>query len=170
LIKKKVFNKYGDYQGYEIKDKRIDNYINEKLSSKTDVTRADQEEKRKKDMEEIKKKREEDELSLYKIPEHLDIDPIKKNIDNYEKTSWLTGLVEVPLTLENKIKTIEATDSIRKFMLFKELRKKSPETLRNDSNTKRKEKEQNQKQMKKQGRIFQKEKEKQQRDNQYLEL
>uniref|UniRef100_A0A0G4HBF1 Uncharacterized protein n=1 Tax=Chromera velia CCMP2878 TaxID=1169474 RepID=A0A0G4HBF1_9ALVE len=58
------------------------------------------------------------EEALFDIPEHLRVeDETEKNA---EKMAWVTGLVEVPISVEAKLKNIEATERAKRDLLQKE--------------------------------------------------
>lgn len=82
LIKKKIFNKHSSLQAYEIRDRRMyflfkfksrDEYINDKLYMNNDNGKIVDEERRKRELDDIKRKRFEEEKELYRIPKHLDV-------------------------------------------------------------------------------------------------
>eukprot|EP00922_Rhytidocystis_sp_ex-Travisia-forbesii_P017299 GHVS01025818.1.p2 GENE.GHVS01025818.1~~GHVS01025818.1.p2 ORF type:complete len:330 (-),score=99.87 GHVS01025818.1:2044-3033(-) len=55
------------------------------------------------------------EADLYKVPLHLQF---KDNLsEEADKMNWVTGLVEVPLSLESKLRNIEATEKAKRELL-----------------------------------------------------
>ncbi len=70
----------------------------------------EKERKRKKEEEEAKEKRKEKENKIntliqeknkiFEIPKHLDLDKSKNRRDFEEKTNWVTGLAEIPISIE----------------------------------------------------------------------
>ena len=49
-----------------------------------------------------------EEKSLYEMPTHLDLDSLHTNRDIVDKpTQWVTGMMEVPLDAQSKIKNVE---------------------------------------------------------------
>ncbi|KAI5564950.1 hypothetical protein POPTR_014G110200v4 [Populus trichocarpa] len=68
------------------------------------------------DQVETELKRAEDEL--YKIPEHL---KVKKRNSEESSTQWTTGIAEVQLPIEYKLRNIEETEAAKKLLQEKRL-------------------------------------------------
>ncbi|KAL4561293.1 hypothetical protein LXL04_033457 [Taraxacum kok-saghyz] len=68
-------------------------------------------------------KRAEDEL--YKIPEHL---KVKRRNSEESSTQWTTGIAEIQLPIEFKLKNIEETEAAKKLLQEKRLMGRGPKT------------------------------------------
>lgn len=62
---------------------------------------------------EAKKRIEEEMKDLYKIPEHLDVDRMNKDRRFIDNTSWVHGLMEVPVSQDKLIKNVEEAERLR---------------------------------------------------------
>ncbi|KAJ0052940.1 hypothetical protein Pint_00732 [Pistacia integerrima] len=93
-----------------VEDPNMVNYIEQELAKRrgknVDVT----------DQVENDLKRAEDEL--YKVPEHL---KVKKRNSEESSTQWTTGIAEVQLPIEYKLKNIEETEAAKKLLQEKRL-------------------------------------------------
>ncbi|XP_044502408.1 protein COP1 SUPPRESSOR 2 isoform X2 [Mangifera indica] len=93
-----------------VEDPNMVNYIEQELAKRRgkniDVT----------DKVENDLKRAEDEL--YKVPEHL---KVKKRNSEESSTQWTTGIAEVQLPIEYKLKNIEETEAAKKLLQEKRL-------------------------------------------------
>ncbi|CRG94879.1 conserved protein, unknown function [Plasmodium gallinaceum] len=90
----------------EIEDAHVESFIRENM--KEFYEEKDEKKKKKEEQDDIVK-------DLYKISDHL---KVKSSInDNSEKLNCITGITEIPLPLEIKLKNIEETEKIkRKFL------------------------------------------------------
>ncbi|KAJ0111165.1 hypothetical protein Patl1_00750 [Pistacia atlantica] len=101
-----------------VEDPNMVNYIEQELAKRrgknVDVT----------DQVENDLKRAEDEL--YKVPEHL---KVKKRNSEESSTQWTTGIAEVQLPIEYKLKNIEETEAAKKLLQEKRLMGRSKSNL-----------------------------------------
>ncbi|KAL1220304.1 Protein COP1 SUPPRESSOR 2 [Cardamine amara subsp. amara] len=93
-----------------IEDPNMVKYIEQELAKKRGKNLDDAEEV------ENELKRVEDEL--YKIPDHL---KVKKRSSEESSTQWTTGIAEVQLPIEYKLKNIEETEAAKKLLQEKRL-------------------------------------------------
>ncbi|XP_010480882.1 PREDICTED: uncharacterized protein C9orf78 homolog [Camelina sativa] len=93
-----------------IEDPNMVKYIEQELAKKRGKNIDDAEEV------ENELKRVEDEL--YKIPDHL---KVKKRSSEESSTQWTTGIAEVQLPIEYKLKNIEETEAAKKLLQEKRL-------------------------------------------------
>ncbi|XP_010474646.1 PREDICTED: uncharacterized protein C9orf78 homolog [Camelina sativa] len=93
-----------------IEDPNMVKYIEQELAKKRGKNIDDAEEG------ENELKRVEDEL--YKIPDHL---KVKKRSSEESSTQWTTGIAEVQLPIEYKLKNIEETEAAKKLLQEKRL-------------------------------------------------
>ncbi|KAK4282644.1 hypothetical protein QN277_013998 [Acacia crassicarpa] len=93
-----------------VEDPNMVNYIEQELAKKRGrmIDKPDQ--------VESELKRAEDEL--YKIPEHL---KVKRRNSEESSTQWTTGIAEVQLPIEYKLKNIEETEAAKKLIQEKRL-------------------------------------------------
>ncbi|XP_028770943.1 protein COP1 SUPPRESSOR 2 [Neltuma alba] len=93
-----------------VEDPNMVNYIEQELAKKRGrkIDKTDQ--------VESELKRAEDEL--YKIPEHL---KVKRRNSEESSTQWTTGIAEVQLPIEYKLKNIEETEAAKKLIQEKRL-------------------------------------------------
>ncbi|XP_019441252.1 PREDICTED: uncharacterized protein C9orf78 homolog [Lupinus angustifolius] len=93
-----------------VEDPNMVRYVENELAKKTGkkLDAADQVEN--------ELKRAEDEL--YKIPEHL---KVKRRNSEESSTQWTTGIAEIQLPIEYKLKNIEETEAAKKFLQEKRL-------------------------------------------------
>ena len=82
----------------KIRENHLENYIKETLNV---------------EQQSLTKKCESFEDFLYQIPEKYKTDN-SRITEGSEKTLWLTGLVEVPLSIEHKLDNIEATEAAKR--------------------------------------------------------
>ncbi|KAF8820745.1 hypothetical protein IE077_002848 [Cardiosporidium cionae] len=100
LLDKQFTSKTDPYQIQ--KDKHLEDFIMKNLeSNKVESTEAT-----------IPRDRESE---LYQIPERLRVKDTLS--DHADKMNWVTGLVEVPISLEVKLKNIEATEKAKRNLL-----------------------------------------------------
>ncbi|KAE9611887.1 putative hepatocellular carcinoma-associated antigen 59 [Lupinus albus] len=97
-----------------VEDPNMVRYVENELAKKTGkkLDAADQVEN--------ELKRAEDEL--YKIPEHL---KVKRRNSEESSTQWTTGIAEIQLPIEYKLKNIEETEAAKKFLQEKRLMSKT---------------------------------------------
>ncbi|KAK7392160.1 hypothetical protein VNO78_20590 [Psophocarpus tetragonolobus] len=90
-----------------VEDPNMVKYIEQELAKKRGrkIDAADQVEKRAED-------------ELYKIPEHL---KVKRRNSEESSTQWTTGIAEVQLPIEYKLKNIEETEAAKKLLQEKRL-------------------------------------------------
>ncbi|CAN7038564.1 unnamed protein product [Brassica oleracea var. botrytis] len=93
-----------------IEDPNMVKYVEHELAKKRGKSLEDAEEV------ENELKRVEDEL--YKIPDHL---KVKKRSSEESSTQWTTGIAEVQLPIEYKLKNIEETEAAKKLLQEKRL-------------------------------------------------
>lgn len=93
-----------------IEDPNMVKYVEQELAKKRGKSLEDAEEV------ENELKRVEDEL--YKIPDHL---KVKKRSSEESSTQWTTGIAEVQLPIEYKLKNIEETEAAKKLLQEKRL-------------------------------------------------
>lgn len=62
-----------------------------------------------------------EERDLFTIPKHLDVDRIKEDRRLIDQTNWISGLIEVPVNQERKIRNVEAAEHLRLQQLKREL-------------------------------------------------
>lgn len=93
-----------------VEDPNMVKYVEQELAKKRgrNINKSDQVEN------DIKSAEDE----LYKIPEHL---KVKKRTSDEGSTQWTTGIAEVQLPIEYKLKNIEETEAAKKLLQEKRL-------------------------------------------------
>ncbi|TNV77462.1 hypothetical protein FGO68_gene17768 [Halteria grandinella] len=94
----------------------------------------------------------EQQKELFKIPSHLDVDRIKEDRRLIDHTNWISGLIEVQVSQERKIRNVEASENLRLQQLKKELNMDDPSTQQRPVDAFYAELSQQPKQVKKYGR------------------
>ncbi|CAN8310964.1 unnamed protein product [Cochlearia groenlandica] len=94
-----------------IEDPNMVKYIEQELAKKRGRNLDD-------DAEEVENELKRVEDELYKIPDHL---KVKKRSSEESSTQWTTGIAEVQLPLEYKLKNIEETEAAKKLLQEKRL-------------------------------------------------
>lgn len=98
-------------------DRHLEEFLRERMKNKEHESR---EEKALKEHEMVDKMRD-----LYAIPEHLKV--ADRTEEYKDQMNWVTGLVEVELPMENKLKNIEATERAKRQLLRKGLLEEAEE-------------------------------------------
>ncbi|KAL8430773.1 hypothetical protein Efla_004009 [Eimeria flavescens] len=98
-------------------DRHLEEFLRERMKNKDHESH---EEKIIKEHEIIDKMRD-----LYAIPDHLKV--VDKTEEYKNQMNWVTGLVEVELPMENKLKNIEATEKAKRQLLRKGLLEEAEE-------------------------------------------
>ncbi|CDI77567.1 hypothetical protein, conserved [Eimeria praecox] len=98
-------------------DKHLEEFLRERMKDKQHETR---EEKALREHDMIDKMRD-----LYAIPDHLKVED--KTEEYKDQMNWVTGLVEVELPMEAKLKNIEATERAKRQLLRKGLLEEAEE-------------------------------------------
>ncbi|KAL8434308.1 hypothetical protein ACSSS7_003252 [Eimeria intestinalis] len=98
-------------------DRHLEEFLRERMKNKEHESH---EEKIIKEHEMIDKMRD-----LYAIPDHLKV--MDKTEEYKNQMNWVTGLVEVELPMENKLKNIEATERAKRQLLRKGLLEEAEE-------------------------------------------
>ncbi|CDW73051.1 UNKNOWN [Stylonychia lemnae] len=70
-------------------------------------------ERKRKELEEARLRIMEEQMNLYKIPQHLDVDKISKDRRLIDQTNWVNGLIEVPIAQDKKIQNVEEAEKLR---------------------------------------------------------
>ncbi|KAL8452380.1 hypothetical protein Emed_001385 [Eimeria media] len=98
-------------------DRHLEEFLRERMKNKEHESH---EEKIIREHEMIDKMRD-----LYSIPDHLKVEDKTEEYKN--QMNWVTGLVEVELPMENKLKNIEATERAKRQLLRKGLLEEAEE-------------------------------------------
>ncbi|KAL8275105.1 hypothetical protein Esti_000984 [Eimeria stiedai] len=98
-------------------DRHLEEFLRERMKNKEHESR---EEKILREHEMIDKMRD-----LYAVPDHLKV--VDKTEEYKDQMNWVTGLVEVELPMENKLKNIEATERAKRQLLRKGLLEEAEE-------------------------------------------
>ncbi|CDJ41865.1 hypothetical protein, conserved [Eimeria tenella] len=98
-------------------DKHLEEFLRERLKDKQHESR---EEKALREHDMVDKMRD-----LYAIPDHLKV--ADKTEEYKDQMNWVTGLVEVELPMETKLKNIEATERAKRQLLRKGLLEEAEE-------------------------------------------
>ncbi|CDJ46365.1 hypothetical protein, conserved [Eimeria brunetti] len=98
-------------------DKHLEEFLRERMKDKQHETR---EEKALREHDMVDKMRD-----LYAIPDHLKV--ADKTEEYKDQMNWVTGLVEVELPMETKLKNIEATERAKRQLLRKGLLEEAEE-------------------------------------------
>lgn len=85
-----------------VQNKHLERYIEEKIGGKAELTG--------------KSEPTESEKDLYSIPKQYEVDESAYE-EAAERTNWLSGLAEVPLTIEHKLDNIEQTEQSKRKLL-----------------------------------------------------
>eukprot|EP00919_Chromeraceae_sp_WS-2016_P049593 GHVR01117425.1.p1 GENE.GHVR01117425.1~~GHVR01117425.1.p1 ORF type:complete len:223 (-),score=47.17 GHVR01117425.1:176-844(-) len=99
-----------DTEAHNEEDKYLEEYVRKNMNTTdTDPLNLSLEESR---ILDAAKLRELSIAKLYEIPEHLKVSNVQ--IEHSEKMAWVTGLVEVPISVEAKLRNIESTEKARR--------------------------------------------------------
>jgi hypothetical protein len=72
-----------------------------------------QEEAKKRDTMHAKERILKEQKDLYAIPVHLDVDKLKEDRRVIDQTQWMSGLMEVKVGQDRKIKNVEEAEKLR---------------------------------------------------------
>eukprot|EP00347_Sterkiella_histriomuscorum_P019936 403339735 len=104
---------YSTLGKFEIKDKKLEEYLNQNNLNKGKSDFELENEKKQLELEQARKRILDEKKDLYKIPAHLDVDKLKQDRRLIDQKTWINGLMEVPISQEKKIQNVEEAERMR---------------------------------------------------------